>query len=386
MFTPQSAAGDACSVAWEEYGAGSRADDALPVNFAVVDVGLLTLGDWLEDPTTRHRPTPSDRHRSIVEQAVTAEAAGFHSVHLGEHHFSHYILSSPPVVLAAIAERTSTLRLSNGVALAANLDPVRVAEDYATVDVLSGGRLEPCFGRGNIYPDVYTMFGQDAADASDRFSESVRLVDALWRSDGPVTWTGRYRSALTDVEVHPRPLQRPRPPIWLGGGWSPDTVDLAVDLGCWLMLPTVVGTWEMFAPAVERYIERWEEAGRDPAERRIGCCSHAFVGRDGEETRARWAARYLHYLTAVGRWQQRSGTRAGTPTTPLPVHDLDTMLATVAICGSPGEVVDRMGRAAELLHLDVQLLMMDMGGAPHGEVVEAIELVGSSVIPAVATL
>src|SRR6187455_3227369 len=124
-------------------------------------IGLLTLGDLLTDPVTRHRKTPAERHRTIVEESVLAEQVGFESVHLGEHHFNDYILSSPAVVLGAIAERTSTLRLSNGVALAANLDPVRIAEDYATIDALSGGRVEPCFGRGTIFPYVYEGFGQD---------------------------------------------------------------------------------------------------------------------------------------------------------------------------------------------------------------------------------
>jgi alkanesulfonate monooxygenase SsuD/methylene tetrahydromethanopterin reductase-like flavin-dependent oxidoreductase (luciferase family) len=350
--------------------------------FSAMDVGLLTLGDLVTDPVTGARATAAERHRSIVEQAVAAETGGFVSIHLGEHHFSDYVLTSPPVVLAAIAERTTTLRLSNGVALAATLDPVRVAEDYGTVDVLSGGRTEPCFGRGTIYPDVATFFGQSAEEATDRFAENVRLIDLLWRSDEPVTWTGRFRAPLVDVEVHPRPVQRPRPPMWLGGGWAPETVDLAVELGCWLMLPTVVGTWEMFRPAVDRYIERWDAAGRDPADRRIGCCSHAFTAR--HDAAQRWAPRYRRYMEAVAGWRATSLRRAGHTGHALPVDDFDTMCSTVAICGSPDELVDRMGVAAELLDLDVQLLMVDLGGLPHGEVIETIELIGDAVLPQLA--
>ena len=346
---------------------------------------MLTLGDWVTDPETGVRRTEAERHRSIVEQAVAAEAAGFTSIHLGEHHFSEYILSSPTVVLAAIAERTSTMRLSNGVALAGTLDPVRVAEDYATIDALSDGRVEPCFGRGSIYPDVYTFFGQDASEAQARFGENVRLIDQLWRAEEPIDWSGEFRADLTDVQVYPRPTQRPRPPIWIGGGWSPDTVDLAVEIGAWLMLPTVVGTWEMFIPVVERYIEGWEAAGRDPADRRIGCCSHFHVALASQTARDRWAPRYVAYMQAVNEWIVQSARRAGTEGRGLGDVDFDAMTSTIAICGSPEETIERMGVAAEMLQLDTQILMMDLGGLPDAELYESIELAGAEVLPTVST-
>ncbi|MEM7091760.1 MAG: LLM class flavin-dependent oxidoreductase [Actinomycetota bacterium] len=348
-----------------------------------MDVGLLTLGDWVTDPVTGVRRTEAERHRSIVDQAVAIEAAGFSSIHLGEHHFSEYILSSPALVLAAIAERTTDLRLSNGVALAANADPVRLAEEYATLDLLSGGRIEPCWGRGSIFPDVYTFFGQDAAEGQARMGETVRLVDTLWRSEGPVDWEGEFRAPLRAVEVHPKPMQRPRPNVWIGGGWSPDTVDLAVELGYWLMLPTVVGRWELFAPIVERYIEGWEAAGHDPADRRIGCCSHFHVAPTTEQARARWAPRYEAYMHAVADWIEQSGDRAGIPTRLPATVDFEELSATVAICGSPEEVLDRMGTAREMLQLDTQLLMLDLGGLPDGELYENIEMIGETIIPAV---
>ena len=349
-----------------------------------MDIGLLTLGDWVSDPVTGLRRTQAERHRSLVDQAVAAEAAGFSSVHLGEHHFSEYILSSPSVVLAAIAERTSTLRLSNGVALAGNLDPVRVAEDYATLDVLSGGRTEPCFGRGSVFPDVYTFFGQDPRDAQARFGENVRLIDRLWRVEEPIDWSGSFRAPLTDVSSHPRPVQRPRPPIWIGGGLSTDTVDLAVELGCWLMLPSVFGTWELFAPVVERYIEGWEAAGHDPATRRIGCCSHFHVAVDGDTARSRFRDRYLAYLHAVNGWIAQSARRAGfgEPKNVL-VPDFERAIETIAICGSPEQAIDRIGAAREMLHLDTQILMLDLGGMPDAEIYDNIDLIGAEIIPKV---
>jgi alkanesulfonate monooxygenase SsuD/methylene tetrahydromethanopterin reductase-like flavin-dependent oxidoreductase (luciferase family) len=342
-------------------------------------VGLLTLGDLCTDPVTGRRPTPAQRHRQLVDQAALAESVGFESVHLGEHHFNDYILSSPPVVLAAIAERTATLRLSNGVALAANLDPVRVAEDYATVDVLSNGRVEPCFGRGTLFPDVYDGFGQCESDAKDRFAENVELVQRLW-SEEQVTWQGDFRAPLRQATVHPRPVQSP-PPIWIGAGMSVESIDLAARLGCRLMLPTVFGAWPMFRPIVDRFVEQWERHGHDPAARRIGACSHAFVARDSTDAKRRWAPRYLHYLQSVIDWQRSSAERAGAWFANFPLKDFETMISTIAICGSPAEVVDRMGEARELLHLDTHILMFDMGGIGDDELFPAIELIGAEVLP-----
>ncbi|HAP78337.1 MAG TPA: hypothetical protein DCR14_19925 [Acidimicrobiaceae bacterium] len=349
-----------------------------------MEVGLLALGDLLDDPVTGTRLTPAQRHRQLVEEAVLAEACGFTSVALGEHHFIEYILSAPPVVLAAIAERTSTLRLSTGVALAANLDPVRIAEDYATVDALSGGRVEPCFGRGTFFPYVYEGFGQDEALAKERFAESVELVQRLWCEE-EVTWEGRFRPPLNRVTTHPRPAQTP-PPIWIGGGVSRDSVDLAARLGCRLMLPTVFGSWSMFRPAVDRYREQWAAHGHDPALARVGACSHFFVARDSADAKARWAPRYQHYLDNVAGWQRQSSEQAGKAIGLFPLQDFETMTQTVAICGSPAEVVDRMGQLHEQLGIDTHLLMLDMGGMPDDELFAALELTGAEVIPAVAGL
>jgi alkanesulfonate monooxygenase SsuD/methylene tetrahydromethanopterin reductase-like flavin-dependent oxidoreductase (luciferase family) len=342
-----------------------------------MQVGLLSLGDLITDPVTGVRRSPAERHRSLVEQAVVAEQAGFTSVHLGEHHFCEYILSSPGLVLAAIAERTRTLRLSNGVVLGVHHDPVLLAEEYATLDALSGGRAEPCIGRGTFFPHTYQAFGQDPGSARDRFAEGVGLLVQLWTTEG-LTWSGTFRSPLDGVTVHPRPVQQPRPPIWLGAGASRESVELAARLGLWLMLPTVFGTIEMFRPMVELYCEQWEANGHDPAARRIGCCSHAWVDRDAARARRVWEPRYRAYIDWVNElvaWST-GGRSAG-----LGTFDFDALCAETAVCGSPAEVVDRMGHIRERLHLDTQILMFDMGGVPDTELLPTLELVGAEVIP-----
>lgn len=345
--------------------------------------GLLSLGDLITDPITGRRRTLAERHRSLVDQAVLAEQAGFESFHLGEHHFSDYVLSSPQVVLGAVAERTTTLRLSTGVTLAANLDPVRVAEDYATVDALSNGRVEPCFGRGTLFPDVYSEFGQDESCAKERFAENVELILRLW-TDENVDWSGRFRADLHDVTVQPRPTQMPRPPVWIGAGMSLESVDLAARLGCRLMLPTVFGSWDLFRPAVDHYLERWEHYGHDTRLRRIGAISHVGIGLDSGSARERFERRYLTYLDRVGDWQAESAQRAGRPPLPRIFGDFDAMVASIAMCGSPAQILDRMATARDTLQLDTQLVMIDMGGMPDDDVRRSIEIFGEQVVPVVS--
>jgi alkanesulfonate monooxygenase SsuD/methylene tetrahydromethanopterin reductase-like flavin-dependent oxidoreductase (luciferase family) len=344
-----------------------------------MDVGLLSLGDLITDPVTGERRTHAARHRNLVEQAVVAESVGFSAIHLGEHHFCDYILSSPPVVLAAIAERTTTLRLSTGVALGVNLDPLRIAEDYATVDLLSGGRVEPCIGRGTFFPHTYDAFGQDQSIAKEVFAEHLELLVAVWESEN-VSWSGVHRSAITNLTVMPRPAQTPRPPIWAGVGASADSIDLAARLGLWIMLPTVFGTVDMFRRAVDFYEARWEHYGHPAAAKRIGCCTHSFVHESSQTARTIWEPRYRAYIEWVNDLQFRS---SGGRNPGLGGFDFDTLLANTAMCGSPEQLVDRMGEIREALHLDTQILMFDMGGMPDDELFAAIELTGKEVIPAV---
>ncbi len=329
----------------------------------------MSLGDLLPHPTTGVRVSEAERHRSIVDQAVLAEACGFTSIHLGEHHFSDYMLSAPPVVLAAIGERTSSLRLSTAVTLAGNLDPVRVAEDYATVDVLSGGRAELVLGRGSLFTHTYAGFGHAVDTATERYDESVALLVRLLAEED-VTWDGRFRPPLRGHTTRPRPVGEL--PIWIGAG-SRESAELAADLGCWLMLPSVFGRAELFAPVVDIYRARWEANGRDWSEARVGACSHTHVGPTNDRALADWEPYYRTYWSFVGTLLEGSGM--------WPEFDYEALLAGPAICGGPDEVVDRIGRWQDLLGLDRHLFMFDLGGIEPGPLTETIERFAAEVMP-----
>lgn len=334
-----------------------------------MELGLMSLGDLLPHPITGDRMTEAQRHRSIVEQAVLAEQLGFTSIHLGEHHFSDYALSSPPVVLSAIGERTTSLKLSTSVTLAGNLDPVRVAEDYATVDVLSAGRVELVLGRGNLFIRTYEGFGQKVTDARERYDEHVDLLLKLLREQ-EVSWSGDFRSPLNGHTTRPRP--HGAMPIWIGAG-SKGSAQLAADLGCWLMLPSVFGTPDLFVPIVDIYRERWEANGRVWAEARVGACSHIFVGTDTERARKTWAPFYQNYWEFVGTLLGNAGR--------WPAFDLDELLKGPGICGSPAYVVDKMEAWREIFGLNRHLVMFDLGGIDEAQLSASIELFGSDVLP-----
>jgi alkanesulfonate monooxygenase SsuD/methylene tetrahydromethanopterin reductase-like flavin-dependent oxidoreductase (luciferase family) len=233
-------------------------------------------------------------------------------------------------------------------------------------------------GRGTLFPHTFAGFGQDPHDARAMFAEHLELLLALWDGED-VHWSGSFRPAVAGLTVMPRPHQQPRPPIWLGAGASAASVELAARLGLRLMLPTVFGTPEHFVPMVELYEQRWEEHGHDPAERRIGCVSHAHVERDAALAHARWEPRYRAYIEWVNDLQARSseGRNRG-----LGSFDYDLLCRRTALCGSPAEVLDRMGTMQELLHLDTHALMFDMGGMPDDELFATIELVGTDLLPA----
>ena len=347
--------------------------------------GLLILGDHLPNPHTGAKTTAAQRHRQIVELAVQAQALGFDSVWLGEHHLCDYILSSPPVVLAAIAERTTRLRLGTGVTLLGSLDPIRAAEDYATVDVLSGGRVEVVAGRG-VLLRTYADFGHDPKQSRELFEENVALLLAAW-SEAPASFEARHRPSLRGVTVHPRPVQSPHPPLWIGGGSSFASVDLAARLGLPLMLPSVLAAPAAFVPYVARYRERFVANGARRDRPVVGACSHVHVAADSQTARARWRPyhlQYIHWVSGVlSPWggvnldpREQRGTGP-----PPPAPDFDAMCAGPSICGSASEVVDRIAAMRELLDLDLHLAMFDHGGIPEPELADALQRFAADVIP-----
>jgi alkanesulfonate monooxygenase SsuD/methylene tetrahydromethanopterin reductase-like flavin-dependent oxidoreductase (luciferase family) len=342
-----------------------------------VKLSLMSLGDIVTDPVTGLTETAAERHRAIVEAAVIADRVGLEGVHIGEHHGLEYTTSAPPVILSAIGERTTNLRLSTAVTLAANLDPIRVAEDYATVDALSGGRCEVVVGRGNFFVSTYTLFGQRLEDSHELFAENVELLTELWAGKEVNRPGSAHRAAIEDFVLQPAPVGAM--PIWVGGGASESTTELAARLGLDLMLPSAFGNPEMFKPVVETYLELFASYGH-PRRPRVGACWHVNVAETSQGARARWEPRYHAYFELM----KTVIPRVNPDPPPFVKKPFDFEFLTTrgpALVGSAAEVADRLNTWSELLACDTNLIYIDMGGQPGSEYRDMVELIGAAVVP-----
>jgi len=348
--------------------------------------GLLSLGDHLPDPATgEYAETQAQRFRLWVELGVLAERAGFDSCWFGEHHFNDYILSSPQMLLAAVAARTESIRLGTAVSLLPNQDPVRLAEDFATLGLLSEGRAEVGFGSG-ITPNTFRLLGQDPAHAHARMSEHLELLQRLWREDF-VSWRGVHRPPFEGGRAEPRPYRAGGVPINLATGTSAETAVRAGRAGHRLMLMTVFKHYRDFRDLAERYREAYTAADHDPASMCVSAVAYVHVRRDGRDAWERWrpyVANYMHFVARVAKEQGLSPTletvfREG----PRALDDRGRREAD--ICGTPTEVAEQLAQASlDLGGADRMLCYFDLGGLPAPAVLDSVEAFSEDVLPAFA--
>ena len=325
--------------------------------------GIISLADHLPHPTTRVSSPQGVRLAEMLDAAVTAEQLGFHSYGVGEHHFGNYIMPAPELMLAWLAGRTERIKLGTSVSLLANLDPLRFAEQLAVLDQLTHGRAEVTFARGASLATTQAFGLADFDEVRPRFDEGLRLVLRLLTEES-VDWQGAFRSDLQGITIQPRPLQQPYPTIWVGGGLSEISARLAAELGLPLLLPSLFRWPEDYREIIELYERHHAAAGHQHASR-VGFPSYVHCAPTSQHARQRWRPHLEHYQ----RFASSIRGSHGRPT------DFDSLLTGPAVCGSPAEVVDRLGGINELLGLDRHLLLMDVGALPHELVGESMALV-----------
>jgi alkanesulfonate monooxygenase SsuD/methylene tetrahydromethanopterin reductase-like flavin-dependent oxidoreductase (luciferase family) len=330
---------------------------------------LITLIVHAPDPLTGAQKSTADRFREVLDNARLAEDLGFDGFGVGERHERPFISSSPPVVLSHIAARTSRIRLFTAVTTLSLLDPVRAYEDYATLDHLSGGRLELIIGKGNGAAQR-ELFQVTPDDQWDRNAESYQLFRAIWRQPS-ITATPRFRPALRDAEVWPRPLQHPIR-VWHGSATSRDSVDLAARYGDPLFSANVTNPIEPYAELVRYYRERWVHYGHDPALAAVGAGSAGYYAtRNSQDA----LAVYRPIFTAQREFQRRLGLE--------PVFtDLDDFVErSSALIGSPQQVVEKVHRYHQQLGHSVLHLHADAGGLTEAQHRESLELFQAEIAP-----
>jgi probable LLM family oxidoreductase len=338
-----------------------------------IELGLDTFGDVTATPDGGLVPQPQVI-RNLVDQAVLADEVGVDFIGIGEHHRADFAVTSPDVVLAAIAGRTQRIHLGSAVTVLSSDDPVRVFQRFATLDALSSGRAEVILGRGS-FTESFPLFGYELSDYDVLFEDKVELFAAL-RSERPVTWSGSTRAALSNQAVFPR-TDSGSLRTWLGVGGSPESVVRAARYGFGLMLAIIGGEPARFAPYVDLFHRALDQLGTGPAP--IGIHSPGHIADTDEQAKDELWPHYLAMVSRIGRergWAPPTRER----------FELDAGPDGAVYVGSPETVARKIAATAATLGADRFDLKYSNGTLPHESLLRSIELYGTKVAPMVREL
>jgi probable LLM family oxidoreductase len=263
-----------------------------------MEIGIDSFAAILPDPTTGKLSSAVDRMADLLAEVEVADRAGIDVFGIGEHHRAEFLDSAPAIILAAAAARTSRIRLTSAVTVLSAADPVRVFQEFATLDLISKGRAEIIVGRGS-FGEAYPLFGLDTRDYDELFAEKLDLLRKLGDRTHLV-WKGRFRAALEGQGVYPRPHQ-PRLPLWIGVGGTPESFARAGTLGVPLMVAIIGGTFERFRPLVDLYREAGSRAGHDPGALKVGVHAMGFVGESDTAAKDAFFPGWAHLTAKIGR-------------------------------------------------------------------------------------
>jgi len=337
-----------------------------------VQIGIDSFAAAYDDASLA--VAPSERLRNLVEQIEFADQLGLDSFGIGEHHRREYLDSAPVVILGAAAARTKRIRLSSAVTVLSAADPVRVFQQFATLDLLSNGRAEIVAGRGSFI-DAFPLFGLPLEQYDALFAENIDLLLRL-RDDEAVHWSGKFRPALTGQGVYPRPVQNPLP-IWIGVGGTPKSFARAGALGLPLMVAIIGGEPRRFRPLIDLYRETGERFGHAPETLKVGVHALGYVAATSKQAADEYFPGYAKAIASVAKergWGPVS--RAGFEAQRGPEGAL--------LIGEPEEVAEKMLRHSETLGgISRMTFQMNASSLPHAQLMAATELLATRVAPIV---
>jgi len=331
-----------------------------------VELGIYTFAEVTSDEVS-----PQQRLRDLLEEIELADQVGLDVFGVGEHHRPDFAVSSPAVVLAAAAEHTQTIRLTSAVSVLSSDDPVRVFQDFATLDLLSGGRAEIMAGRGSFI-ESFPLFGYDLRDYDALFEEKLRLLLALRESER-ISWPGGHRAAIDDRGVYPRPLQDPLP-VWVAVGGSPESALRAGGLGLPMALAIIGGLPARFVPFVGLHRRAGEEAGHGRLP--VSINSHGYIAPSAQEA----LDDSYPYVAAM---MDKIGRERGWPPHTRADYEAAATLPGANFVGNPEQIVEKILYQHELFDHDRFLVQFSVGTMPHEKIMRSIELYGTEVAPAV---
>ena len=338
-----------------------------------MQIGVYTFVETRTDPKTG-RPTDSARiFADLLEEIELADRLGLDVFGVGEHHRADFMVSAPAVVLAAAAARTKNIRLTSAVTVLSSDDPVRVYQEFATLDLLSNGRAEIMAGRGSFI-ESFPLFGHDLDDYDALFSEKLELLLKI-RDNERVTWAGEHRAPLKDQPIFPRALQHPLP-VWVAVGGTPQSVARAGGLGLPLAIAIIGGEPERFAPLVQLYREAARHAAVNPSKLQVGVNGHGYIARSAAEARDACFPAYSGAMARIGR-------ERGWPPMSRAQFDAGCGLRGALAVGDPDQVIEKILYQHKFFGHQRYLMQMSVGAMPHEAMMRSIELLGKVVAPAV---
>lgn len=338
-----------------------------------MQLGLITFADMQPESLPGRAINAHQRIKDLMEEMKLADELGLDVFGVGEHHRPDYAVSSPAVILGAAAMVTKNIQLSSAVTVLSSDDPVRVFQNFSTVDLLSSGRAEIMAGRGSFI-ESFPLFGYDLKDYDELFSEKLDLLLKLIKSE-KLSWKGKFRPSFENRGVYPRPYQSSLP-VWLAAGGTPASAVRAATLGLPLMLAIIGGRPEQFLPFINLYKETWTKTGRDLSSIQLGVNNHFYVGEDSQRAADEFYPYYAEMMNRVGR-------ERGWPPLSKQQYDYARSPHAALMVGSVQEVIDKILYEHELFGFTRFLAQASVGNVPHQMVMKSIELFGTKIAPVV---
>lgn len=338
-----------------------------------MEIGVSMFADLPLDAATGKHKSAQERLHELIAEIKLADEVGLDVFGIGEHHRSDYAVSSPEIILAAAATVTKNIKLSSAVTVLSSSDPVKVYQNFATVDLLSNGRTELMVGRGSFI-ESFPLFGYDLSDYNRLFAEKLDLLLEINKNE-VTNWKGSVRAPLENQKVLPRAVNDDLA-IWIAAGGTPTSVQRAGRLGLPLMIAIIGGYPQQFVPLFELYRREYEQHGHDLSKFQVGIHSHTLIGEDSRAI----ADQYFPYYAAQ---MDRIGRDRGWPPYSKQQFEMGRGRDGALFVGSPAEVVDKILLQQEMFGLTRFVAHMDVGGPSHQSIMKAIELLGTKVAPEV---
>src|SRR5271169_2160265 len=339
-----------------------------------MQIGIDSFGAVISDPASGLTLSPVERMRNLLEEIELADQVGLDVFGIGEHHRAEFLDSAPAVILAAAAARTKNIRLTSAVTVLSAADPIRIFQEFATLDLVSHGRAEIVAGRGSSI-EAFPLFGCDLEDYDSLFSQKLELLLKI-RENIQVYWTGRHRPPLTGQAVYPRPLQNPLP-VWVGVGGTPESFVRAGRLGLPLMVAIIGGQPKRFRPLIDLYREAGRRAGHSADKLVVGLHAIGFLGDTTEQAADDFYPGYAHTFTKIGK-------ERGWPPTTRAQFDAVRGPTGALLIGDAETVAEKILYVNEALG-GISRITFQMGVStlPSQKMLRAIEILGTRVAPMV---